>query len=93
MIRGMSDWRRVLEHLRQHEEERPLVFGPEGTPALPPRFRLIRELGAGGMGVVFEVEDQTVGRRVALKVLGKGGEITSDQRARFRREGRALARI
>ena len=32
-------------------------------------FRLIREIGRGGMGVVFEAEQESLGRRVAVKVL------------------------
>src|SRR5262245_18793727 len=56
-------------------------------------FRLVREIGRGGMGIVFEAMDLTLNRRVALKVLHPG--IVSDEKAsrRFRREAEALARL
>ncbi|HEY5950586.1 MAG TPA: serine/threonine-protein kinase, partial [Kofleriaceae bacterium] len=54
------------------------------------RYRLERELGAGGMGVVHSAFDPDLERRVALKVLrGDGGEA----RQRLLREARALARL
>ncbi|MGA2255372.1 MAG: protein kinase, partial [Thermoguttaceae bacterium] len=55
-------------------------------------YRIIRLLGAGGMGVVYEAEEQETGRRVALKVLGRQFDSPSD-RARFLREGRLAASI
>jgi tetratricopeptide (TPR) repeat protein len=57
------------------------------------RHRLLRVLGRGGMGVVFEAVDDELGRRVALKVLP--GHATLDEReiARFRREAQAAARL
>lgn len=57
------------------------------------RFQLERELGAGGMGTVYEAMDLTTGKRVALKLMRP--ELADDPRAleRFRREAAALAAI
>jgi uncharacterized RDD family membrane protein YckC len=56
------------------------------------RYRIIRPLGRGGMGVVYEAEEQDTGRRVALKVLGQQLD-SPEHRARFLREGRLAASI
>jgi eukaryotic-like serine/threonine-protein kinase len=55
-------------------------------------YRLLRKLGAGGMGVVYEAEERATGRRLALKVLRQAID-TEEQRKRFRREGRLAASI
>jgi serine/threonine protein kinase len=62
-------------------------LGPEG------RYRLVRQLGVGGMGEVWEADDTVLGRRVALKVLVQ--ELADDARAtrRFVREARATAKL
>lgn len=56
-------------------------------------YRLLRELGRGGMGVVYEAEQGSLGRRVALKVLPR--HIAKDEKARlrFQREARAAAKM
>jgi serine/threonine protein kinase/tetratricopeptide (TPR) repeat protein len=56
-------------------------------------YRLVREIGRGGMGVVYEAEQASLGRRVALKVLPP--EAVRDPRylQRFQREARAAARL
>src|SRR5687767_3580906 len=55
-------------------------------------FLLLRELGRGGMGVVYEAEDAK-GRRVALKVLSPELADAPGARARFEREARLAASI
>jgi hypothetical protein len=55
-------------------------------------YTIIRALGAGGMGAVYEAEDLESGRRVALKVLSHRLD-SPDARERFFREGRLAASI
>ncbi|MEM6472686.1 MAG: WD40 repeat domain-containing serine/threonine protein kinase [Planctomycetota bacterium] len=55
-------------------------------------YRIVGELGRGGMGVVYEAEQQSLRRRVALKVLSRmAGD--GNSLARFQREARAAARL
>lgn len=54
------------------------------------RYRVERELGAGGMGIVYAAHDPELDRRVALKVLRVVGD---DARARLSREARAMAKL
>lgn len=55
-------------------------------------YRIIRLLGKGGMGEVYEADDTESGRRVALKVLGSSLD-SPDDRMRFLREGKLAAQI
>ncbi len=56
-------------------------------------YKLKREIGRGGMGVVFEAEDASLERRVALKVLPFAAILNDKQLARFRNEAQAAARL
>ncbi len=56
-------------------------------------FRIIRELGRGGMGVVYEAEQTTLHRHVALKVLRYGAVSDEEAMQRFRREAETVARL
>ncbi|HEX5053283.1 MAG TPA: protein kinase [Planctomycetota bacterium] len=55
--------------------------------------RIVREIGCGGAGVVYEAVQRSLGRRVALKVLGEAAGANATQVARLRREALALAQL
>jgi eukaryotic-like serine/threonine-protein kinase len=57
------------------------------------RFRIVRELGRGGFGVVYEARDGELDRAVAVKVLRPGTRVASQSRAWLEREARAVARL
>jgi serine/threonine protein kinase len=76
------------------------VTGGSPPPSLVPvdvgvvgAFRLTRELGRGGMGVVYEAEDEVLKRRVALKLMNAQTAADEGFRERFLREGRAVAAL
>src|SRR5271156_5485208 len=56
-------------------------------------FEITRELGRGGMGVVYEAVQTSLNRRVALKVLGPGLGLTPRAVDRFHREATAAAKL
>ena len=56
-------------------------------------FRIIREVGRGGMGIVYEAIQESLGRHVALKVLPLSVQKNARHLLRFQREARAAARL
>jgi serine/threonine protein kinase len=56
-------------------------------------YRLLREVGRGGMGVVYEAEQVSLGRRVALKVLPFAAALDARQLQRFKNEAQAAAHL
>ncbi len=85
---SQADWMdRLSESLRQHETERQTTFTSLG------RYRLMEELGRGGMGVVYHAFDPQLGREVALKVLLDQGFASAEARERFMREAHVAARL
>src|SRR5262249_42665398 len=56
-------------------------------------FRILREVGSGGMGIVYEAEQISLGRRVALKALPFAATMDPRQLQRFQNEARAAASL
>src|SRR5438045_222630 len=67
----------------------PVATAP---PAIP-GYELIAELGRGGMGVVYQAREANSGRLVALKLIRDAALAGAEQRARFRIEAQAAARM
>jgi eukaryotic-like serine/threonine-protein kinase len=86
-----------LEFIRQAAVTPPTVTA--APPPAEPRsgvlgdFRMIREVGRGGMGVVYEAEQISLGRRVALKVLPLATALDPRHKQRFRNEAAAAAQL
>ncbi|MCB9631435.1 MAG: serine/threonine protein kinase [Sandaracinus sp.] len=57
------------------------------------RYRIVRRLGEGGMGSVYEAEHLQLGRRVAIKLLHEHHASSIDLRTRFEREARMLSQL
>ncbi|HEY2938425.1 MAG TPA: protein kinase [Gaiellaceae bacterium] len=63
------------------------------TKLLPPRYRDPERIGSGAMGEIFLATDETLGRRVAIKMLAERYAWDESIRQRFTREGLAAARL
>ncbi len=81
--------RRELEPLAAELKQGGLTQ-PSDWPIVP-GFRLLGELGRGGMGVVYRAEEIALGREVALKVLARPSASDRRHRQRFEREAKAAA--
>lgn len=67
--------------------------GPAPLPEEIGGYRILRRIGQGGMGVVYEAEQREPRRRVAVKVILGGRHISEVQRRLFQREVQTLARL
>ncbi len=94
------------EHCRQQVEEMRAILGELDDVGLPrhrqasslaptdiPGYRIIGKIGQGGMGIVFEVEQENPRRRVALKVMSGAAGADPHRLRLFQREVQTLARL
>ncbi|HEY7426639.1 MAG TPA: protein kinase [Gemmataceae bacterium] len=80
----------MMEELRRHKQSVRAVAGSEPIERLGD-YRIVRELGRGGMGIVYEAIQESLGRHVALKVLPRHSLLDPKKLARFQREAQAAA--
>ena len=89
----------MLAELGHAPAEAPASAGPDARLSPPPGhgtlgdYRIVREIGRGGMGVVYEAEQVSLGRKVALKVLPFAAMMDRRQLQRFQNEARAAASL
>ena len=88
-----SDSATASLHWRMGRTSRACNRSPAGSPDRLGDYRIIREVGRGGMGIVYEADQESLGRRVALKVLANHRLTDPKQLLRFHREARAAARL
>lgn len=75
------------------DEPAPVPPPPGPAPLRSGEFEFVREIGRGGMGVVYEARQPRLDRRVAIKMLLGGPWARPGSRERFRSEARAAARL
>jgi serine/threonine protein kinase/WD40 repeat protein len=81
----------AAQDLSAADPDRPRPFAGAGVPEALGDFRLLREIGRGGMGIVYEAEQISLRRRVALKVLPMVAVGDARQLQRFHNEAQAAA--
>jgi serine/threonine protein kinase len=85
----------ALEKVRAGQDQRQGARLPAGSAKLERLgdFRILREIGRGGMGIVYEAIQESLGRRVAVKVLARHSRLDDTHRRRFFREARTAGRL
>jgi len=95
-IRDLFQTLLIVEDLGASATSSAAAASPaESSPGIQEvgEYRILREIGRGGMGVVYEAEQASLGRRVALKVLPLHSLLDQKRLERFQQEARAAARL
>jgi WD40 repeat protein/serine/threonine protein kinase/tetratricopeptide (TPR) repeat protein len=97
-IRAMLPAMVEIEQVKADHGKHSAPTAPPAAGTVPPLdrvgdYRIIRVVGQGGMGVVYEAEQVSLGRRVALKVLPLHASRDGKALERFKREARSAARL
>src|SRR5262245_26455138 len=85
-----------MSHAPRPTEDRTIDDAPKaagGQPLAVPGYEVIRELGRGGMGVVYLARQPALSREVALKMILAGGHASPEERTRFLAEAETVAAI
>lgn len=85
----------TMERLKLHKEQGSALRASLGAVRLQRLgdFRIIGEIGRGGMGIVYEAFQESLDRHVAVKVLPKQSLLDGKQLQRFQRESQTAARL
>jgi serine/threonine protein kinase len=85
----------AMERLKTQREQTSRMRASLGSVKLERlgEFRIVREIGRGGMGIVFEAEQESLRRRVAIKVLPRHALINAEHLTRFEREAQIAAQL
>ncbi len=84
-----------IEQVKEDHQETAEQAAALASPALRQLgdFRILREIGTGGMGIVYEAEQVSLGRHVALKVLPKNMLLDARAKRRFEREAKSAGKL
>jgi eukaryotic-like serine/threonine-protein kinase len=88
----------AMVEIEQVKEDHQNAAGQAQAPTAPALrqlgdFRMLRQVGKGGMGIVYEAEQVSLGRHVALKVLPKNMLLDLQAKRRFEREAKSAAKL